>query len=133
LWAVTFVAWRRARNAGARPPRAAHEPAEHAAPVSLRRACLANDAGRARTALLDWAAHAWSDDPPRNLVALASRFGDGEVKREIVRLDRALYAGERTSWQGEPLWRVARRGLAPPTQAEAPAKPGSDLPELYLR
>lgn len=133
VWAVTFVAWRRAREAVRARGEGRDGAAEHGPPVSLRRACLDNDAPAARTALLRWAEHAWPANAPRNLVALAERLGDDALGAEIARLDRALYAGDPGSWQGKSLWRLARRALTRPAAPKPPAADSDDLPQLYLR
>ena len=133
LWLATLVAWRRARTAGAGPPRTEDEASGHAPPVSLRRACRADDAPAARAALLEWAARAWPADTPRSLVALAERLGDGTLRAEVLRLDRALYARAPESWTGEPLWRLARRGLVHAPQRDPRADHHDDLAKLYLR
>ena len=135
LWVGTFIAWRRARatpgaNADARTPE--HGPASTPSPPSsLKRACLADDAPAARSALLRWAASAWPEHPPRSLPALAQRVGDRKLRAEVEVLDRTLYAPHDHPWQGEPLWRLAKKGLAPPP---APPPPEDDgLPVLYPR
>jgi hypothetical protein len=133
LWLVTFVAWRRARTT----PRTAHGMGDdghlsaHRPAATLRRACLADDPGAARNALLAWAADAWPEHPPRSLMELAKRLPDAPLRAELANLDRALYAADREPWRGEPLWQRARRGLARPAP-QAPRE-HDDLPLLYPR
>jgi hypothetical protein len=133
LWVGTFIAWRRARatpGAHARAP--GHGPASTPSPPSsLKRACLANDAPAAHSALLRWAASAWPEHPPRSLPALAQRVGDRKLRAEVEALDRTLYAPHDHPWQGEPLWRLAKNGLAPPPAPQPPEDDG--LPALYPR
>jgi len=132
LWLVTLVAWRRARSV----PRATtaagngdQEPPQRP-PATLRRACLANDAGAARAALLEWAAGSWSQ-PPRSLMNLAERVCDAPLRAQLATLDRALYAPDKEPWRGEPLWQRARTHLSRPVAT----RPANDdgLPELYPR
>jgi BatD DUF11 like domain len=79
---------------------------------ALRQACSANDCQAATSALLDLARIDWPDDPPRGLGALASRLEQGAA--EVSSLERSLYAaGEASSWRGDALWQVTRRGLRP--------------------
>lgn len=130
-WLATIIAWRRARgaprrSAPARDPQA--EPPAHA-PAALRRACLAGDADGARAALLAWAAARWPEDTPRSLPALADRLADSALRAELAVLDRSLYASARDAWQGQSLWKLARRGLV---QAAPEARQQRDhLPVLY--
>jgi hypothetical protein len=79
---------------------------------ALRQACTANDAHGAARALLDLARAQWPDDPPRGLTALALRLAEGAAA--VTGLERSLYgAGEGSSWRGDTLLGVARRGLRP--------------------
>lgn len=132
LWLGTLVAWRRARTTPRpSPARGNDHGAAPSPPASLQRACLGDDAPAARAALLAWAASAWPEQPPRSLPALAHRLVDAKLRAELVALDRSLYAHKEGPWRGEPLWRLARRGLARPPQARAPK--GDHLPALYPR
>ena len=131
LWLITLIAWRRARvrpsTAGAAAGNAAA--ADERPPATLRHACLTGDARAARTALLEWAADSWPEQPPLCLMGLARRLADAELQSELAVLDRALYAPDEAPWRGEPLWQRARKGLRRP----APVGPRKrdDLPVLY--
>ncbi len=131
LWIATFIAWRRARAqpraAGGKQNRGLEAPQVSA--TTLRRACLSDEPRAARQALLHWAAASWPEDAPRSLQELAKRLVNAELRAELARLDRALYASDQDPWRGGPLWQQARKGLARP----APARPqrGDDLPVLY--
>ena len=130
LWAATGLGWWRSR----RGPRAARRedpgaPAMARARRALHAACAGGEAGRARDALLEWAAAAWPEAPPRSLGALEGRLGPA-LSAPLRELDRALYAPEGSAWEGGALWRAAKEALRPPrARRRRPAPPG--LPELY--
>ena len=133
LWLATFIAWRRAR---ARPQTAPGErdrgqDAPQVSATTLRRACLSDEPRAARRALLRWAAASWPENAPRSLQELAKHLANAELRAELARLDRALYASDQDPWRGEPLWHRARKGLVRP----APPRPqkAGDLPVLYPR
>jgi len=132
IWVLTFFAWRRARTAPtAGEDRDSGGEAPRGPPMSLRGACLGDDAPAAREALLRWGAGSWPANPPRSLPDLARRLADAELRGELAALDKALYARSGGGWRGERLWRRARGGLVVPTRA-APEK-GDDLPVMYPR
>ena len=130
---ATLLAWRRTRGAARAGAARTHadSPSTQKPLAALRQACLSDDAGGARAALLAWAAAAWRREPPRNLSELGERLAEGELVAELAALDRALYARQAPAWRGERLWRKARRGLAVP--APAAAQKRDDLPLLYPR
>lgn len=70
----------------------------------LQQACEANDARATAQALFELGRARWPDDPPRSLGALATRLGAGQP--QIVALDRALYAPDRSDWKGAELWQA---------------------------
>ena len=78
----------------------------------LERACRENRSGDAATALLTAAEAAWPGDPPRTLGALATRF-DGAAAAQVMLLDRALYAGEESQWNGMELLKAVRDAWKP--------------------
>ncbi len=131
LWFMTLVAWRRAvpRATGAARDTAQKPPQRP--PALLRRACLADDPGAARAALLEWAAGNWSQQPPRSLMGLAERLPDAQLRAQLETLDRALYAPNQEPWRGEPLWQRARTHLVRPAATQPTNDDG--LPELYPR
>jgi len=132
IWLLTFLAWRRARAApAAGEDRDSGGEAPRGPPMSLRGACLGDDAPAAREALLRWGAGSWPANPPRSLPDLARRLADAELRGELAALDKALYARSGGGWRGERLWRRARGGLVVPTRA-TPEK-GDDLPVMYPR
>jgi hypothetical protein len=73
----------------------------------LEHACRQNRSSDAATALLTAAESTWPEDPPRTLGALAARF-EGAAARQVMLLDRALYAGENSQWNGMELLNAVR-------------------------
>ena len=122
------------------------EPGSSAPPRSLaaarRRvldACRDTSPRAARDALLDWAAAAWPESPPRDLVALAARvrgeaFADTPLPgfaQAILALDRALWSADGGAWTGGPLAARIPHGIgSPPAQRRDTAAPGG-LPSLH--
>ena len=132
LWAATGFGWWRSRRGSPRGARREDPgaPAMAQARRALHRACAGGEAGRARDALLEWAAAAWPEAPPRSLGALDGRLGPA-LSAPLRELDRALYAPGGRAWEGGALWRAAKGALRPPRppRTRRPAPPG--LPELY--
>lgn len=134
-WLCTLLLWQRERRQSRRTT-AASSPGrkkEQAAPTAeLRRAflaaCKANDAGRARSTLLQWTTALWSDNPPRGLSELAGRLADREAAAEIARLDRCLFTDNPPPWDGSKLASLLQR-LSGPDDSAAKAK--TTLPPLY--
>jgi hypothetical protein len=73
----------------------------------LEQACRQNRPQDAATALLSAAEATWPEDPPRTLGALAARF-EGAAAGQVMLLDRALYAGEDSKWNGLDLLNALR-------------------------
>jgi hypothetical protein len=73
----------------------------------LEQACRQNRPQDAATALLSAAEATWPEDPPRTLGALAARF-EGAAAGQVMLLDRALYAGEDSKWNGPDLLNALR-------------------------
>ncbi len=121
LLTLAFVAWRALRH---RRPRsqavaAADKPrAGGAARKAFFSACREGDAAGARSALLDWAAVHWPQDPPRGLQALARRLPDPRAQAAVADLDRALYKGV-GGWDGTHLAACLQRLPAPERSANA--------------
>jgi hypothetical protein len=78
----------------------------------LERACRENRPTDAASALLSAAEATWPDDPPRTLGALAARFEDVDAG-QVMLLDRALYAGEASEWNGMDLLNAVRDAWKP--------------------
>nr|WP_295785035.1 BatD family protein [Rhodoferax sp.] len=138
LWLGTLLLWWRARRAGLqRVPGVAansNNAAEPAAPprstgaalAALQRACRANDPRIARQHVLEWAAAAWPQSPPRGLNRLAERLGDPRYTVPLQQLDRACYTAG-AAWNGTALAQAFDQAPKPgPT-----AKSNSTIPDLY--
>ena len=109
----------RKKRGGSQKGVAAREPAEPPAttekpqPVfktaidQLEQACRQNRPQDAATALLSAAEATWPEDPPRTLGALAARFKEAAAG-QVMLLDRALYAGEDSKWNGLELLNALR-------------------------
>jgi hypothetical protein len=96
---------------------------------NLRQACIANDAARARRALLEWGRGQWPDDNINGLNQIEIRTKSSTLLRELSRLDAALYADQTTGWQGRSLWQsIVAEGNYPRAGTDADAKA---LPDLY--
>lgn len=85
LWVMTLLAWWRARRA----PGPRDQPAD--AKKRLRQACLANDAGAAKNALLAWGKQTWPDKSCMNLDDVAHGVTYEPLKRAIHQLSQRLY------------------------------------------
>jgi hypothetical protein len=93
----------------------------------LQEACSGNDPQAAARALLQLAATAWPEDPPRNLAELGRRLpADVEALRA---LEQALYAPGDTAWRGDDLWRRFKNGLHAEHVDRTATEPG--LAPLY--
>ena len=110
-WAVSGLAWwiysRRAAAAAA-------EQVETSDPLSLRKSrktlqqsCLGNDASGTRSALLTWGRALLAPSRPSNLRQLTDLLGV-ELALQIEILDRSLYSGAGTDWQGAELWQLCQ-------------------------
>ena len=75
----------------------------------LELACNNNDPQAAARALLHWAAVKWPDEAPRNLGGLAQWLQAGA--EEMGELEQVLYASGPSSWQGDALLRLYKKGL----------------------
>ncbi len=75
----------------------------------LHEACSRNDAGTAAEVLLQMAALAIPENPPKTLPALAALLESGS--EEIYSLDRLLYATVDAEWNGEGCYEFFKEGL----------------------
>ena len=130
LWAATALGWWRSRRGATEAaPEDPGAPAIARARRALDAACAAGRAEDARDAVLEWAAAAWPETPPRSLGETARRLGPPLATR-LRELDRSLYAHEAERWDGPALWREAKTGLRRAAlPARAVAVPA--LPPLY--
>ena len=65
----------------------------------LTTACTANDPQAAQQALMKWASISYNTT---NLVELSS-YCHADLKAELTKLNHALYAKEKLSWEGSAL------------------------------
>lgn len=107
---------------------AAAAPRERASRRALERACRAGDSHSAARALLDMARAEWPARPPRGLGELAERLEAGAA--EVRALDRSLYGGAASAWDGTALWRALGNGLRP-QRTSATGGAHDDLAPLY--
>lgn len=127
--AVLGVAlWRRRRSTVPAAARAA-TPTRRENLQALQRACAANDARSAATALLVLARSEWPDAPPAGLSALAARLDAGA--EQVRELERSLYAAGAAAWDGTALWAALRKGLRVRHGRSAAIGDGEDLRPLY--
>ncbi|MFA5958999.1 MAG: BatD family protein [Tatlockia sp.] len=97
-WLITLFAWFKARSASSPSPRNSFK--------ALKEACLQNNPGEARNALMQWVKAQWPKAHILNLVDIEHLMDDAECKAEIHKLEQALYQGreQKTAWQGRGLW-----------------------------
>ena len=124
----------RALDRSAAPPRPA------AAVADLKTACGADDPGAARAALMNWSTTIFgatldSSDAikapgpaPLNLRSLALRL-EGELGREINRLEQRLYGQVGTDWRGSALWDAFLRYR--PSTAPDTIRSNDPLPPIF--
>ena len=132
-WALTGLWWWRSQRTAA--PAARRTSAANPAVVpraarahrDLKGACAADDARSAQQALLLWA-QTLPDAiaGTRSLRALARHCG-GDLAQELNALERHLYGGASSAWQGQPLWQAFQR-QQPVAAGTASAPPV--LPEM---
>jgi len=89
---------------------AAHRQSQRELQKHLNEACSRNDASSAAEALLEMAALAKPENPPKTLPALAAMLNQGS--EELIRMDRFLYATDETGWDGRQFYEKFRNGLA---------------------
>ena len=104
-------------------------PRRHRMRRRLRRACQANDAAAARSALIEWGRERWPAAPINGLHQIGKRIADDELARELARLDAALFAPSRSRWQGRRLLALVT-ALDRRAQSSRPAPRGLP-PRLY--
>jgi len=90
---------------------------------------MSGDQEAAANALLEWARLHNPESPPRSLGVLAGQYAGSDIGQEIRRLEKNLYAAEKTPWDGKPLWltisrlATAERETGTATEAIAPLHP----------
>lgn len=127
-WAVTIVAWWRARSRRAPKPVVAVSAAERRPALrkilrDLTSACAVGDAPAARSALLEFGATRFPEPPPRSLGALAALLPES-VAREVLALEAHIYGQGPKAWRGDALMAVlAELEKAGATSDRPPADP----------
>jgi hypothetical protein len=107
-WLITAVAWFLSsckQKGKSLPPAETLSNDKSASLKDIKQACLANNAHKARDALLSWASGFWHEQPPANLAEAGQRLGE-EVRQELALLNQALYGPDGTHWQGKRLWQA---------------------------
>jgi hypothetical protein len=137
-WLVTLLLWLRSRSQpspdtpqAVKPPDRNRQHELTASRSQLKKACMANDAKAATKALRDWAAARWPETPPKGLPALAQRLNHTAAQREILALDRRLYAANSADWNGAAAWSILEAALV--TARDTGKAAAEPLPELYPR
>lgn len=97
---------------------------------AVESACRANDPRAARLALLDWAEGRWPKHPPKRLEELA-RLLPSEVQGPLRELDRSLYAGSDSSWNGAETWSLLKLALNSGGSEKDSEYRSVPLPPLY--
>ncbi len=95
----------------------------------LKQACITNNPVLAFRALIEWGRARWPRDNINGLHQIRIRTKSSELAGELHRLDRALYAEQGATWQGQPLWRLVaaeHRDLKAATGTRE-----NSLPDLY--
>jgi hypothetical protein len=128
-WLATLLLWwrqnRRPKRA-ARPATPNNAQQEKNARQALERAARANDARATRQALETWSRTLRPQPEPAGLEGLCAD-APAELRAEIERLNRALYAPAEQPWTGTDLLQALRQWPRPRKSHAA----GDALPELY--
>lgn len=127
-WLVTLVwLWRSRQNHSVQMPQSVADapPGEKAARQAVLKAASRNDAPQTRVALVAWSQALWPELSSRAYEQL-SQSGGTELRRELARLDRHLYAREGQPWTGQDIIPLIKTFVTP-----APASSVSALPDLY--
>jgi len=95
----------------------------------LKQACESNDASAARQALIFWAQAAWPESKPTSLNGIANNLQDSMLNQSLNELNKALYAYDVISWDGNKFWEVIKPRLKTPrSRGNNEVK---SLPDLY--
>jgi len=97
---------------------------------ALKRACLAHDPQRTKTALLAWAKQQWPQQSIIHLADMLLLLQDADLRQSIEALMQVLYHPEATAaWRGDALWQ-AIQGLQ--KHKPRPKKPKTQrLPTIH--
>ena len=98
---------------------------------AIKEACELNQPKTAKTALMEWGKTKWADNPPTNANAIAKLLENDELAKAIEELNRCLYAGDKTTWNGNKFWEVFL--LARQQKENKQQKTSDVLPKLYSK
>jgi len=104
--------------------------------LRLERACADNNAVAARRELIDWSRARWRDERISSLRQIAARSVLQSWADELARLDAAVFAAQRGTWQGQGLLRLLeqqRRDGAAPKKHLLQSLPGPYPRQASLR
>lgn len=96
---------------------------------AIKRACIANDAVKARQGLISWARAMWPEKNFSSLLQLVAHMASDEMSSLVTDLDSAIYSGKAGNWDGQVFWEKCSPLLKSPSQLERVDPPL--LPELY--
>jgi hypothetical protein len=91
-------------------PSAANKQTQRELKQKLQKACSVNDAQSTARILLEMAAIARPQAPPKTLPSLAAILEHGS--EEIINLDRHMYASAGVEWNGDNFYQSFKEGLA---------------------
>lgn len=132
LWLITLVAWWRQRPTQLNSS-LTHRPASsHSSRdllLDVRKACLANDALKARQAIQSWASIMWPGQKLHTLEDVAEQCGDDAIASALRDLDATLYGTAQGRWTGTSLSAALKNLQMSPAAHE----PNGTLTELYPR
>jgi hypothetical protein len=134
-WIFTAMAWWRSSKTVEHNDKAAKEGgakigsnlAHHR--EAIKRACIANDPGKTRQALITWAQSMWPHRHFSSLVEVSQQPGMGRAKTHFDKLDAAIYSSSPGNWDGDAFWDNCAPLLKSPPIEEKGTR--SLLPELY--
>ena len=135
-WLATLAALvrirgrRRESGSRAETPSGGSPPDGAAARRRVLDACEASDPRAARRALLAWAGLVWPGSPRRDLVAVAARVRERRFGEAVMALDRALWSGGDTRWDGRDMAALLPRELETEVPSPTRAEPRG-LPSLH--
>ena len=73
---------------------------------SLKKACLKNDAHKARDYFIQWAQTRWPHAHPLNLSDVGKLTADKVLMTQVSRLSKAIYEPKQVTWSGQEFWQA---------------------------
>lgn len=71
-----------------------------------------NDPVKVKKSLLAWAQQQWPEKSILNLGDLALQCESFELKKAICELDKIIYSGSQSHWDGETFWKLFQKTLS---------------------